>query len=160
MKPETIAIVKATAPVIQEMGTQITQRMYEIAFEARPDLRRFFTTTWMQNAEEGRKQAGRLAEAVYAYALHIDELDKLSSAVDEIVQRHVRLNITAEMYPVIGECLLAAVKDVLGDAATPEVLEAWGEAYDALADIFIGREMELYRERDSQLFAIKDARPQ
>ena len=64
MKPETIAIVKATAPVIQEMGTQITQRMYEIAFEARPDLRRFFTTTWMQNAEEGRKQAGRLAEAV------------------------------------------------------------------------------------------------
>ena len=49
MKPETIAIVKATAPVIQEMGTLITQRMYEIAFEARPDLRRFFRTTWMQN---------------------------------------------------------------------------------------------------------------
>ncbi len=38
MKPETIAIVKATVPVIQEMGTQITQRMYEIALEARPDL--------------------------------------------------------------------------------------------------------------------------
>ena len=160
MKPETIAIVKATVPVIQEMGTQITQRMYEIAFEARPDLRRFFTTTWMQNSEEGRKQAGRLAEAVYAYASHIDELDKLSSAVDEIVQVHVRVNITPEMYPVIGECLLAAMKDVLGDAATPDVLEAWSEAYDALADIFIGREKEIYQQLDSPLFAVKDARPQ
>ncbi len=114
----------------------------------------------MQNAEEGRKQAGRLAEAVYAYASHIDELDKLSSAVEEIAQRHVRINITPEMYPAIGECLLAAMKDVLGDAATPDVLEAWSEAYDALADIFIGREKEIYQQLDSQLFAIKDARPQ
>ena len=79
--------------------------------------------------------------------------------MEEIAQRHVRLNIIPEMYPVIGQCLLVAIKDVLGDAAT-DVLEAWSEAYDALADIFIGRERELYRERDSQLFAIKDARPQ
>jgi nitric oxide dioxygenase len=66
MKAETIEIVKATAPVIKEHGQAITQRMYEIAFAARPDARHLFTTTWMVNSEEGRKQAGRLAGAVYA----------------------------------------------------------------------------------------------
>ncbi|SFG17957.1 hypothetical protein SAMN05518801_10980 [Novosphingobium sp. CF614] len=35
---------------------------------------------------------------------------------------------------------------MLGDAATDEVLSAWGEAYWFLADILIGKETELYAE--------------
>lgn len=46
----------------------------------------------------------------------------------------------------MGECLLQAMKDVLGDAATPEVMKAWTEAYQALAEIFIHREQEIYEE--------------
>ena len=158
MKPETIEIVKATTPVVQEHGKKITQRMYEIAFQARPDLRRFFVNTWMQNPEEGRKQAERLAGAVYAYASHIDELDKLSATVEYISQVHVKRKIIPEMYPAIGEYLLAAFKDVLGDAATPEVLNAWEEAYGALAEIFINREREIYQEQESELFPVEASR--
>ena len=155
MKPSTIEIVKATAPVVKEHGLAITLRMYEIAFEARPDLRRFFVNTWMKSPEEGRKQAQQLAAAVYAYASHIDELEKLSKGVEQIVKAHVEVKVIPEMYPVIGECLLAAMKDVLGDAATPEVLEAWEDAYRALADILINREREVYQEQASELFQVK-----
>ncbi len=158
MQPDTIEIVKATAPVVKEHGQKITQRMYEIAFQARPDTRRFFENTWMKNPEEGRKQAARLAHAVYTYASHIDELEKLSSAVEHIAQAHVKTKILPETYPFIGECLLAAMKDVLGDAATPEVLQAWEEAYGALAEIFINREREIYKERDSELFPVEASR--
>ena len=158
MKPESIEIVKATTPLVQEQGKKITQRMYEIAFQARPDMRRFFVNTWMKNPEEGRKQAARLAGAVYAYASHIDEHEKLSTVVEHIAQVHVQTKILPEMYPVIGECLLAAIKDVLGDAATPEVLQAWEEAYGALAEIFINREREIYKERDSELFPVEASR--
>ncbi len=158
MKPGTIEIVKATAPVVKEHGRAITQRMYEIAFQLRPDLRRFFVNTWMKTPEEGRKQAEQLAAAVYAYASHIDELEKLSKGVEKIAKVHVQVNIIPEMYPVIGECLLAAMKDVLGDAATPEVLEAWEEAYGALAEILINREREIYQEQDSELFPVKASR--
>ena len=158
MKPDTIEIIKATAPVIKEHGQKITQRMYEIAFQARPDMRRFFVNTWMKNPEEGRKQAAQLANSVYAYASHIDELEKLSSVVERIAQKHVQSRILPEMYPVIGECLLAAIKDVLGDAATPEVLEAWEEAYGALAEIFTNREREIYQEQDSKSFPVEASR--
>jgi len=158
VKPSTIEIVKATAPVLKEHGQEITQRMYEIAFEARPDLRPFFGKTWMQGPEEGRKQAARLAGSVYAYALHIDELEKLSKAIDHIAQVHVEAKIIPEMYPPIGECLLAAMKDVLGDAATPEVLDAWEDAYGALAEICIDREREIYREQERALFEVERSR--
>ena len=157
MKPTTIDIVKATTPVVKEHGSKITQRMYEIAFEERPDLRRFFENTWMKDIEAGRKQAGKLAASVYAYASHIDELEKLSKTVEQIAHVHVNSKILPETYPVIGECLLAAMKDVLGEAATSEILEAWAEAYQALADIFINREREIYKEEDSQMFSPKDA---
>ena len=46
-----------------------------------------------------------------------------------------------------------AMKDILGDAATPEVMEAWTEAYNSLADIFITREKEIYRQQDKKMQA-------
>lgn len=45
---------------------------------------------------------------------------------------------------MVGVSILEAIKQVLGDAATHEVLEAWKEAYFFLADVLIAREKELY----------------
>ncbi|KAG5460209.1 MAG: hypothetical protein BJ554DRAFT_7767, partial [Olpidium bornovanus] len=73
-----------------------------------------------------RSQAA-LAAAVHAYAANIDNLGALGPA----------------QYPVVGENLLWAVKDVLGDAATPQLLDAWAAAYARLADIFIRAEADL-----------------
>jgi len=153
MKPETIEIVKSTAPLVKEHGKKITERMYEIAFNERPEYRRFFEDTHMKSEAEGHKQAAKLAASVYAYASHIDELEKLGDAVEHIAKAHVKTRVIAEQYPVIGECLLAAMKDVLGDAATPAVMEAWTEAYNALADIFISRETEIYHEQEKEIRA-------
>jgi hemoglobin-like flavoprotein len=88
---------------------------------------------------------------VYAYATHIDRLDDLAAAVDHIVYRHVATRILPEQYPLIGEKLLQAMKDVLQDAATDEVIAAWGEAYDALATLFIQKEQAIYQQEDQAL---------
>jgi nitric oxide dioxygenase len=153
MQPKTIQMVKSTAPAVKQHGKAITERMYEIAFNERPEYRRFFENTHMKSEDEGRKQAEKLAGSVYAYASHIDELEKLSSVVEHIAEKHVATRVIAEQYPVIGECLLAAMKDVLGDAATPEVMEAWTEAYNALSDIFIQREQEVYQQQEKEIRA-------
>ena len=44
----------------------------------------------------------------------------------------------------MGEALLGALREVLGQAATDDVMEAWAEAYQFLADVLIARERELY----------------
>jgi nitric oxide dioxygenase len=147
---KTIDIVKATAPAVKEHGEKITSRMYEIAFAERPDYKLGFENTWMVDAH-GNGQAKKLAASVYAYATHIDRLDELAAAVERIAHKHVEARILPEQYSLIGAKLLEAMKDVLGDAATEEVIDAWSEAYSALANIFIDAEAKLYKENDAAL---------
>ena len=92
-------------------------------------------------------QARSLANAVIAYAANCDNLGVLASAVDRIANKHVSLNIRAEHYPIVGKCILRAIKEVLGDAATDEILEGWGKGYGFLADVFIGAEKTLREEK-------------
>lgn len=51
----------------------------------------------------------------------------------------------------VGETLLQAVKDVLGDAATDEIINAWGKAYGYISDAFISLEEKLYEETKNQV---------
>ncbi|MDF5714072.1 MAG: hypothetical protein PUP93_09280 [Rhizonema sp. NSF051] len=64
--------------------------------------------------------------------------------VERIAHRHVKTHVLPEEYPIVGECLLQAIKDVLGEAATESVIAAWTEAYQALSMIFIEREHDIY----------------
>ncbi len=142
ISPQTINIVKSTAPVLKKHGKQITTRMYEVMFEQYPEVKAQFD----MSAQANGSQPAKLASAVYSYASNIDNLEALQAAVDKIAHRHVQTHVLPEQYPVVGKCLLQAMKDILGDAATEEVMTAWTEAYQALAEIFINREQQIYQD--------------
>jgi nitric oxide dioxygenase len=138
---QAIAIIKSTAPVLKQQGKTITTRMYEIMFDKYPEVKAQFD----MSAQANGTQPAKLANAVYSYATHIDNLEGLKAIVDKIAHRHVQTHVLPEQYPLVGECLLEAIKDVLGDLATSEVMTAWTEAYQILAEIFISREQEINR---------------
>jgi nitric oxide dioxygenase len=142
LSDRTIRIVKATAPILRERGLDITRRMYEILFR-NEEIKSLFNQS--HHGEEGM-QPKALAGAVHGYAQNIDRLDALGPAIERIAQKHVALNILPEHYPYVGEALLGALRDVLGQAATEEVMEAWTEAYGFLADVLIERERQLYEQ--------------
>lgn len=146
LSAETIATVKATIPVLETHGYKITTAMYRRMFEERKDIKALFNTEGHQSEIDGAPahQPLSLACAVGAYAKYIDDLSVLGPAVERIAQKHCSLMIQPEHYPVVGTHLIAALKEVLGDAATPEIIKAWTEAYFFLADIFIGREKDIY----------------
>ncbi|MEH2460801.1 globin domain-containing protein [Nostoc sp.] len=143
---QTIDIVKSTAPILKKNGQQITTRMYEIMFRNHPEIREQFN----MSAQANGSQPARLATAVYSYAAHIDNLPALKSMVEKIAHRHVQTHVTPEQYPIVGESLLQAMKDVLGEAATEEVMAAWTEAYQALSQVFIHREDEIYISKEGK----------
>lgn len=88
-------------------------------------------------------QVASLGRTVVQYAKNVDNVDKLVPIVERIAHKHVARGIEASQYQAIGECLLFAIGDVLGDAATQPVLAAWTDAYTFLADIFISTETDL-----------------
>ena len=139
LSPETLAIVKSTAPALQEHGLAITTRMYERLF-VDPEMKALFD----QAAFTSGEQPKRLAAAILAFAKNVDNLPALSGAVERICARHVETHIKPEHYPAVANALLPAIKDVLGDAVDDTVLNAWGQAYWFLADILKQREAQLY----------------
>ncbi len=137
MNETTIAIIKATAPVIKEHGEAITTAMYENLFSEHPEAKELF-----KDAEPD--QYKKLAAMVYAYAANIDNLGALGTGVEKVAKLHVKVNIEPKHYPWVGVALLKAITQVLGEAATPEVMAAWKEAFFFLADVFIAKEKEIY----------------
>jgi nitric oxide dioxygenase len=138
----TISIIQATVPVLQQHGEAITRHFYRVMFERHPEVKAFFNEAHQASGTQARALAG----AVLAYAAHIDRLDELAGALPRIIQKHAALGVLPEHYPIVGSCLLQAIKDVLGDAATDEVIAAWGEAYQALAELLIGAEERVYAD--------------
>lgn len=143
---ETIRLIKSTVPVLEVHGTAITKRFYEMMFTDHPDLLHIFNHA---NQKQGRQQAA-LANAVYAAAANIDRLETILPAVEQIAHKHRSLGVKPEHYPIVGHYLLAAIKDVLGEAATEDILQAWAEAYQVLADVFIRAEADMYRQSEYQ----------
>lgn len=141
LSENTIAIVKSTAPLLRQHGVAITSRMYERLF-VNEEVKQMFD----QAAQESGEQPRRLAAAILGYAENVDKLQNLTPVVQRMVARHVECGVKAEHYPYVAEALLPAIRDVIGEGATDEVLAAWGEAYWFLADILIGKEAALYEE--------------
>lgn len=138
---DEMELIKATAPVLREHGLAITTRMYERLFED-PEMKAIFPVAGQESGEQPK----RLAMAILAYAENIDHLERLGGPVDRMAHRHVECGVKAEHYPVVATALLAAIKDILGDAATHAIIAAWGKAYWVLAEILIGEEAKIYAE--------------
>lgn len=143
---KTIEIVKSTVPVLEEYGEQITTCFYQLMFESHPELLNIFNHA---NQKQGRQQRS-LAAAVYAAAANIDNLDAIYSNIHLVTHKHRSLGIKPEHYPIVGKYLLLAIKEVLGDAATDDVIHAWTEAYGVIADYYMDIEAKMYEEAESQ----------
>jgi nitric oxide dioxygenase len=137
---KTVSLVKTSVPFLVEHGEELTRRFYAHLFEENPEVLAFFNQA---NQRSGGQQRA-LASAICAYALHIDNLDALSGAIAEITQKHVSLGIRPEHYPIVGRHLLASIAEMLGDAASDELISAWGTAFGFLAEVFIGVEARQY----------------
>ncbi|AQS86001.1 MAG: NO-inducible flavohemoprotein [Acetobacter aceti] len=141
---KTRSIVKACVPALEAHGLDITKEMYQRLL-ADPEIRDLFNMSHQKDGEQPKA----LALAVLAYARNIDTLGALGGMVERITQKHVGLNILPEHYPHVGKALLGAIEHVLGDAATPDIMEAWGKAYWFLANVLIGREKQIYDEHEA-----------
>ncbi|KAL4889221.1 globin-like protein [Aspergillus ambiguus] len=142
LTPEQVHIIKATIPVLKEHGPTITTVFYKNMLNDHPELNTVFNTSNQVNGHQARALAG----ALFAYAANIDNLDALGPAVELICNKHASLYIQPDDYKIVGKYLLEAMQEVLGEACTPEISDAWATAYWALANIMIGREGTLYKQ--------------
>ncbi|MBT2311699.1 NO-inducible flavohemoprotein [Pseudomonas fluorescens] len=143
---EERAIIRSTVPLLESGGEALITHFYRMMLGEYPQVRPLFNQAHQASGDQPRA----LANGVLMYARHIDQLDQLGDLVAKIVNKHVALQILPEHYPIVGACLLRAIAEVLGEEiATPQVIAAWGAAYNQLADILIGAETGMYEQKAS-----------
>lgn len=143
LSAESKSVIKSTIPVLQTRGTEIIQVFYQTLFTRYPSVKRQFNMD-RQSADTGTPaQVTALARAVLLYAQKIDKLPQVLPLLRPIAEKHVSRGVSPEQYDAVGECLLAAMEIVLGDAVKGEILGAWGEAYGVLKDVFVEMEREI-----------------
>lgn len=139
----TLDLIDQSLPALEANAERITRHFYQIMFRDFPEVRPLFN----QSHQQAGTQARALANSVLAYGRHIRQLQVLEGAVERIVHKHVAVQVQPEHYPIVGQCLLQAIRDVLGDAATDAIVGAWAEAYQQLADLLITAEESLYQSK-------------
>lgn len=149
-------LIKATIPLLETGGEALTTHFYGLMLSENAQVRPLFNPAHQASGNQARA----LANAVLMYARNIDRLQALGPLVGQIVAKHVALQVLPEHYPIVGQYLLRSIREVLGaEVATDEILEAWGVAYQMLADILIGAEESVYAANERAPGGWRGARP-
>ncbi len=138
--PESVVLtVKNTVPILRKHGTVVISRFYAMLFERHPEMRVHFTMDRQARGAAGAAgvpaQVAALSRAMLMYAAHVDDVAALLPSLKVFSTKHVSRGVRRAQYTHVICCLLDALKDVLGDRATPKVMSAWREAFARLGTL-------------------------
>lgn len=109
----------------------VTLRFYEILFERYPSVKPLFG----RNSQEN--QAKMLQESLIAVIDNLEDQVWLTNTLQSMGQKHVSYEVTEEMYPWVGECLIATLAELAGDSWTKQHESEWSKAYAVVSQIMI-----------------------
>ncbi|MGD9987701.1 globin domain-containing protein [Pseudonocardia sp.] len=126
------------APLPDASGMVKTIRRSWSLIEAEADdLGRHFYATLFRNAPETRDlfpvnmevQRSRLLRALVHVVQMVDQLDELVPFLQQLGRDHRKFGVLTEHYDAVGNALMSAVSTFAGTGWTPDVEQAWTDAY-------------------------------
>ncbi len=125
MDAHRIAQVQDSFEKVAAMGTRAAEIFHEEFFALDPSLRAMFNGDM---ADHQRKLL--VALSFVTRSLHAP--DKFLSEVEKLATRHVGYGVRMEQYNHFGNALLRTLKRMLGPEFTPELCDAWRDAFRML----------------------------
>jgi hemoglobin-like flavoprotein len=113
----------------------LTRRFYEILFERYPAVQPMFSV-------DIKPQATMLTQAIVAVLEHLDDAEWLAGTLGSLGAKHTGYGVTAEMYPAVGECMIAAMSERGGESWTETMTEAWSAALTAVSGLMLAGAQE------------------
>lgn len=122
-------LLRSSFEVAISQEVALTHRFYEIFFSRYPVVVPMFS----RNAPE--KQQQMLQQTLLAVLDHLDDSAWLTTQLHALGAGHVAYGVEDHMYGWVGESLIAAMKELSGQAWTPEIEAQWAEAYGILTSL-------------------------
>jgi hemoglobin-like flavoprotein len=145
MQAESERLVRESWARFQPMAEPSARYFYDKLFELDPDASRLFARTDME--AQGHKVMRMFAEIVRT----LDQPETLVAEVADLGRRHVQYGVHDAQYDSVGTALLWTLEQGLGKAFTPEIRDAWTEAYLYVSTI--ARRATLRASREYQIIS-------
>jgi hemoglobin-like flavoprotein len=130
MTPEQITLVQSSFERLGPDLPAVTARFYQQVFQRDPALRPLFPSDL---TELRVKFAQKLTEIVRA----MPRLGELLTHTRALGARHVGYGVRAADYRTVGDSLIAALADVLGEEFDTATREAWELAFNIVAETML-----------------------
>jgi nitric oxide dioxygenase len=130
MNAQQIELVQASFEMVRPIADQAAETFYQRLFEIAPGYRSLFRNNM-------NKQGAMLMSTLGLAVGSLNNLEAILPAVRSLGQRHAGYGVTAEHYQPVAEAFLWTLDYYLGEAFTPELKQAWVEAYTILAGAMI-----------------------
>jgi len=124
-----VTLLRESFDLVVDRAPDLTHRFYEILWERYPVTRDMFPPS------RRGQQENMLTQALVAVIDHLEDAPWLVSTLHGLGARHVNYGVTDEMYLWVGDALLATLREVAADDWSDELEKAWGDAYDAIANL-------------------------
>jgi hemoglobin-like flavoprotein len=128
MDARKTALVQHSFEKVAALGVKAAELFYSELFEIDPSLRAMFKGNM---PEQHKKLLAALALVVRS--LHTPE--KIIGAVENLAVKHLDYGVRPEHYTYVGNALLRTLKKGLGPEFTPELSDAWVDAFRMLAQV-------------------------
>lgn len=126
-----VELLESSFNQVKTNGSEFTERFYTLLFADYPEVQPLFANTHMG------KQGIQLFKSLVFTVDHLRKPDELTSALKGLGTRHVKYGVLPQHYPMVGSSLLGAFAATLGTAWTPDVQQAWTDAYGVVTQLML-----------------------
>lgn len=126
MQQHQIDLVQSSFAQVAPIADAASALFYDDLFERSPELRSLFP-------DDLSEQRAKLMQMLAVAVSGLSNWDATVGAVRNLGARHAHYGVVPEHFDAVGASLLATLAKGLGDAFTPEVREAWTEAFGVIA---------------------------
>ena len=131
MTREQVQLVKSSFQALTPQRNRLAGLFFAQLFVREPSLRSILRG-------DPRSLGSELFEGLAAIVDSIDRLYPIVPALDWLAVQSARRGVGERHYAAIAEAMLAAFRDGLGDAYTPELEGAWRHAADKVTAVMAG----------------------
>ena len=126
-----VELLEESFEAVKPQANEFANSFYHNLFATYPEAQPLFATTKM--AEQKKKLLASLVLVVE----NLKNPDVLSGSLKGLGARHVKYGALPEHYPLVGNSLLMTFEQYLKEKWTPEVKQAWVDAYGAITEIML-----------------------
>ncbi len=126
-----VELLETSFEQVKPRADEFVTSFYNNLFTLYPEAQPLFANTDMG------AQKKKLLNSLVLVVENLRMPDVLSNALKGLGARHVKYGALPEHYPLVGNALLTTFEQYLGSDWTPEVKQAWVDAYGAITNLML-----------------------